>query len=175
MNSDIDVKDNDDVIHKEKEKYDYIVLSSDNVKEINVGLIDDIINDNTTFEDANNEIKEDEHFDNIFEPIDNIPNGQVKVIVPTSGKPYYFNKRSRLVDLIQCIFTNTYSSLLKVVKVGDLELLENGTIMDDDADLNTLSNANSHDDVDLNENNNEKQHEAMDYQMLVLYTFVVFI
>ena len=85
------------------------------------------------------------------------------MIVPTSGKPYYFNKRSRLVDLIQCIFTNTYSSLLKVVKVGDLELLENGTIMDDDADLNTVLNANSHVDIDSNKNYNEKQHEARDY------------
>ena len=75
MNSDIDVKDNDDIIHKAEEKHDYIALSSDNVKLINVALIDDIINDVTTFEDAKNEIKEDEHFDNIFEPIDNIPNG----------------------------------------------------------------------------------------------------
>ena len=66
---------------------------------------------------------------------------------------------SRLVDLIQCLFPDTYSSLLEV-GVGDSELLEDEIVMDADADLNTDSNANIN--VDSNENNDEKQQEAKD-------------
>merc|ERR1712238_384978 len=95
MNSDVDVIDNGEVSHKEEDKDDSITLPSDNVKVNDVGLIDDIVNDNTIFEDAKmNESEVDERINNHSEPINNAQNGCVELIDPTSGKTYYFNEET---------------------------------------------------------------------------------
>merc|ERR1712238_36550 len=109
MNSDVDVIDNGEVSHKEEDKDDSITLPSDNVKVNDVGLIDDIVNDNTIFENTKNDSVEDDHMNNHSQPIDNnnailengngiettsvnLANGWIELIDPTSGKTYYFNE-----------------------------------------------------------------------------------